>query len=207
MHQGPRERLLEAAERLTYREGASVGIAALLKEANVARRSLYEHFGGKDELLAEVLRGTAVKDLDAYRAAMSDAGQDPADRILAVFDHLEAAVTAEGFRGCRYLGADLALQDPEHPAHAVARDYRAELHRLIQDELERLVHAEPAYDAERIMLLIEGTLASAATRPEARPARISADLAAQILRLDPPDAPKRDRVRPGGLPRAMTDGL
>lgn len=62
-------------------------------------------------------------------------------------------------------------------------------------------------DAERIMLLIEGTLASAATRPEARPARIPADLAAQILRLDPPDAPKRDRVRPSGLPRAITDGL
>lgn len=57
---------------------------------------------------------------------------------------------------------------------------------MIQDELERLGHAEPAYDAERIMLLIEGTLASAATRPEARPARIAAELAAQILRLDPP---------------------
>jgi AcrR family transcriptional regulator len=207
MPQGPRERLLEAAERLTYREGASVGVAALLKEANVARRSLYEHFGGKDELLAEVLRGAAVKDLDAYRAAMSDAGQDPAGRILAIFDHLEAAATTEGFRGCRYLGAELALQDPEHPVHAVARAYRAELHQLIQDELVRLGHAEAAYDAERIMFLIEGTLASATTRPEARPARIAADLAAQILRLDPPDAPKRDRVRTDGRARTMTDGL
>ena len=84
MPQGPRERLLEAAERVTYRDGASVGVAALLKEANVARRSLYEHFGGKDELLAEVLRGAAVKDLDAYRAAMSDAGNEPAGRILAI---------------------------------------------------------------------------------------------------------------------------
>jgi hypothetical protein len=52
---------------------------------------------------------------------------------------------------------------------------------LIQAELERLGHAEPAYDAERIMLLIEGTLASAATRPEARPARIAADLAGRTI--------------------------
>ncbi|MFC0623377.1 TetR family transcriptional regulator [Kribbella deserti] len=191
---GPRERLVEAAERLTYREGAGVGIAALLKEANVARRSLYEHFGGKDELLAEVLRGAAAKDLDAYRAAMSAAGPDAARRILAIFDHLEAAVTAEGFRGCRYLGADLALQDPEHPAHAVAREYRAELHRLIQHELDRLGHAESADEAERIMFLIEGTLASAVTRPDARPARIAADLAAHILRLGPADASKRGRA-------------
>ena len=36
--------------------GASVGVDALLKEANVARRSLYEHFGGKDGLVAAVLR-------------------------------------------------------------------------------------------------------------------------------------------------------
>lgn len=109
---------------------------------------------------------------------------------MAIVDHLEAAVTAEGFRGCRYLGADLSLRDPEHPAHAVAREYGAELPRLIQAELERLRHADPAYDAERIMLLIEGTLASAATRPEAGPARLAADLAATILGPDLVDAPK-----------------
>jgi hypothetical protein len=81
------------------------------------------------------------------------------------------------------------------------------LHRLIRDELERLPHDKPAYAAERIMLLIEGTLASAATRPEARPARIAADLAVQILRPDPSDAAKRERVRPDGPARAMTDGV
>lgn len=69
-----------------------------------------------------------------------------------------------------------------------------------------VVTVSEAYDAERIMFLIEGTLASAATRPEARPARIAADLAAQVLRPDPPDAP-RDRARAGGRARAMTDGL
>ncbi|WP_395103573.1 TetR/AcrR family transcriptional regulator [Actinomadura sp. SCN-SB] len=166
-----------------------MGIAALLKEANVARRSLYEHFGSKDELLAEALRGTAVKDLETYRAVMDAAGERPADRIMAIFDHLKTAVTAEGFRGCRYLGADLALQDPDHPAHAVAREYRAEVHRLIQDELERLGRADPAYDAERIMLLIEGTLASATTRPEAGPVRIAAEFAATILRPEHDDVP------------------
>ncbi|MFD0889640.1 TetR/AcrR family transcriptional regulator, partial [Streptosporangium algeriense] len=48
---GPRERLLEAAGELTYRQGVGVGVDALLKAANVARRSLYEHFGGKDGLV------------------------------------------------------------------------------------------------------------------------------------------------------------
>jgi AcrR family transcriptional regulator len=47
---------LEAAKRLTYSNGPGIGVDALLKEAQVARRSLYEHFGGKDGLLLEVIR-------------------------------------------------------------------------------------------------------------------------------------------------------
>ena len=52
---GPRERLLAAAEQLTYAEGLHVGVDALLRDANVARRSLYEHFGGKDGLYTALL--------------------------------------------------------------------------------------------------------------------------------------------------------
>ncbi|MFD8637974.1 TetR/AcrR family transcriptional regulator [Streptomyces sp. NPDC059656] len=59
---GPRERLLLAAQELTYTQGVGVGVDALLKAAGVARRSLYEHFGGKDGLIAEVLRRSTAED-------------------------------------------------------------------------------------------------------------------------------------------------
>jgi AcrR family transcriptional regulator len=39
---------------------------ALLREAKVARRSLYEHFGGKDGLIAAVLRRAYDEDLAWY---------------------------------------------------------------------------------------------------------------------------------------------
>lgn len=179
---GPRERLLEAAERLTYTAGAGVGVDALLKEAGVARRSLYQHFGGKDALIAELLRGTAQKDLDAYRTAMDSAGGDPRTRILAVFDYLDTVISSPGFRGCRYLGTDLALASPDHPAHQVTRDYRHGLHELIRQEIQQLGHPDPTAGAEEILLLIEGTLASGATRPDARPAQVARRMAATGLR-------------------------
>lgn len=178
---GPRQRLLDAAERLTYAEGVGVGVGALLEEAGVARRSLYEHFGGKDELVAEVLRGTAEKDLERYRATMDRAGTDPAARIAAIFDDLDSVITTEGFRGCRYLGADLALQDPAHPAHDVTRTYRASLTRMIQEEMERLGSADVRRSADQIMFLIEGTLAAGATMPDVKPARVAGELAQTIL--------------------------
>ncbi len=63
---GPRERLLAAAQHLFYTRGASVGVDALLKEAKVARRSLYEHFGDKDGLVAAVLRRASEEDVAWY---------------------------------------------------------------------------------------------------------------------------------------------
>lgn len=178
---GPRERLLDAAERLTYTAGANVGVDALLKEANVARRSLYQHFGGKDALIDELLRGTAQKDLDAYRSAMDSAGDDPRTRVLAIFDYLDTVVSSPGFRGCRYLGTDLALANPDHPAHEATRDYRRALHEVVHHEMQRLGHPEPADGAEQILLLIEGTLASGASRPAARPAQIARRMAGTVL--------------------------
>ncbi|BCB82985.1 TetR/AcrR family transcriptional regulator [Phytohabitans suffuscus] len=178
---GPRERLLTAAQRLSYEQGVNVGVDALLSAANVARRSLYEHFGGKDGLIAEVLRRAAAEDLDRYRSAIAAAGDDPRQRLLAVFDMLDEIVTTPGFRGCRYLGADLALAEPAHPAHAVTQQYRQSLHDLLAHEVQRLRLPRPGHVTDQLMLLIEGTLATGAARPTSRPARDARELAQHIL--------------------------
>ncbi|WP_067473587.1 TetR/AcrR family transcriptional regulator [Actinomadura hibisca] len=176
---GPRERLLEAASDLTYEQGVHVGVDAILKRADVARRSLYQHFGGKDELIAETLRQADV--YDRYRRAMDEAGGRPRDRILAVFDRLEEITTAPSFRGCRYTAAELSLTDPEHPAHAEVRAYKDRLHRLFADELQRHGHPTPDAGADQILVLIDGLLAHALTRPDAHPALAARDLAEFVL--------------------------
>lgn len=178
---GPRERLLDAARELTYRQGVGVGVDALLKAANVARRSLYEHFGGKDGLIAETLRRSTAEDEESYRQTMRSAGDDPRARLLAVFDGLSEVVGKPDFRGCRYLAADLALADPGHPGHAVTRDYRERVHRLLEDELVRLRHPRPEHAADQLLLLIDGVMASGATRPGTHPAASARELAEHIL--------------------------
>jgi AcrR family transcriptional regulator len=165
---GPRERLLDAARDLTYAQGVHVGVDAILTKADVARRSLYQHFGGKDGLIAEMLR-TAANGA-RYRQVMDDAGDDPRRRILAVFDELEKVTTRQSFRGCRYTSAELALADPAHPAHAEIRSYKDGLHELFATELTRYGHPDPSFGADQLLVLIDGTLAHAVTRPDAHPA-------------------------------------
>jgi AcrR family transcriptional regulator len=178
---GPRERLLVAAEQLTYAEGLHVGVDALLRDANVARRSLYEHFGGKDGLLVEVLRRSTEEDLRKYRETMDAAGTDPRDRLLAIFDDLDAVTSDPSFRGCRYLGADLALPAAEHPVHAVSAAYRAKVHELLRAECEALGSGDADELADRIHLLIEGVLASAAFGAIDQPARTARRIVAEAI--------------------------
>ena len=135
---GPRDRLLEAAKRLTYSQGPGIGVDALLKEAQVARRSLYEHFGGKDGLLLEVIRQAATEDAEWFRASLEAGGRDPRKRLLGIFDAMDRVVTQPDFRGCRYLGADLGLADIEHPIHQETTAYRQRVRALIENELAEL---------------------------------------------------------------------
>ncbi|MFC0842730.1 TetR/AcrR family transcriptional regulator [Streptomyces noboritoensis] len=178
---GPRERLLLAAQELTYTQGVGIGVDALLKAAGVARRSLYEHFGGKDGLIAEMLRRSTAEDEERYRATMAEAGDDPRVRLLAVVDRLGRIASDADFPGCRYLAADLALSDRDHPAHEVTRAYRRTLHGLFVDEFVAIGHARPEFAADQLLILVDGLLAAGATRPGSRPAAASRELAEHII--------------------------
>ncbi|MEU1075700.1 MULTISPECIES: TetR/AcrR family transcriptional regulator [unclassified Streptomyces] len=178
---GPRERLLLAAQELTYSQGVGVGVDALLKAAGVARRSLYEHFGGKDGLIAEMLRRSTAEDEERYRTTMAAAGEDPRARLLAVVDRLGRTASEPGFPGCRYLAADLALCDPEHPAHEATRGYRRTVHRLFADEFAALGHERPEFAADQLLLVVDGLLAAGATRPGSQAVTASRELAEHII--------------------------
>jgi AcrR family transcriptional regulator len=177
---GPRERLLAAGQQLFYARGASVGVDELLKEANVARRSLYEHFGGKDGLIVAVLRRASEEDIAWYENALAGA-EEPRDRLLGLFDRFDELVSNPEFRGCRYFAADLALADPHHQAHAETDAFRRQLRELLVRELTAMGHSRPEHAAEQLHLLIEGTLVMGATQGNQHPARAARDLAAIVL--------------------------
>jgi AcrR family transcriptional regulator len=187
---GPRERLLRSTRELTYSQGVAVPLDAILEDAGVARRSLYHHFGGKAELIAEALRVSADVDLQRYQAALQSGGEDPRQRLLAIFDVLGTTTESERFHGCRYTAAELSLTDPDHPAHVETRAYKDRLHALFTSELQALGHPSPERAADQLLLLIDGVLVGAVTRPETHPAKAAREMAEGVLDADatPTDA-------------------
>jgi AcrR family transcriptional regulator len=181
MTDGPRERLLHAAGDLTYTHGVGVGVDAILKEADVARRSLYQHFGSKDGLIAEVVRTKAAETEQRYADALAMGGDDPAARLLAVFDFLAQNTLTPGYRGCRYVAAALTLPDPDHPAKAEVRAHKQRVHQMLAAEFARLGHPDPAIAADQLQVLIEGAMTLYVNRPESHPARAARAMAESLV--------------------------
>lgn len=162
-----RERLLEAAATLTYRDGVHIGVDALCKAAGVSKRSMYKLFESKDELLAASLEERA----SAYVAALLPAAGDdrpPRDRILHVFERAEAEAGTADFQGCRYLVVQIELKDPSHPASLVARRVKEDLTSFFRVEAEKGGAREPDLLARQLILVFDGASARAGIKAETR---------------------------------------
>src|SRR4051812_25254632 len=81
---GARERILSASQRLFLDQGINTtGIDQLCAAAEVSKRTLYQHFTSKDELIAEHLRRF---DPDLLPEVFDRADLTPRERLLAAFD-------------------------------------------------------------------------------------------------------------------------
>jgi AcrR family transcriptional regulator len=163
---GPRERLIAAAQTVMNENGYSAGIDLILTRADVARGSLYQHFGGKDELVAAALREAAARDEQRYREALDSGGRDPRSRIRAMFEEARRFAEQPGYRGCRYTAAYMSLPEG-HPAHQVARDHKRTVRALLRGELAGIPHVDPDTGATQLAILLDAVDVSAVLRPGA----------------------------------------
>jgi AcrR family transcriptional regulator len=82
------DRLLAAANELFYAEGVhTVGIERVIERAGVAKASLYDCFGSKEELIRCYLQGRNERRQARIRERMARF-QTPRNKILSVFDVL-----------------------------------------------------------------------------------------------------------------------
>lgn len=154
-----RTRLLDAAARLFYERGVNVGVEELCRTAGVSKRSMYQLFDSKDEVVAASLEHSAP----TYRALMlpADDGGSPRSRILYVFERLEELAAQPHFQGCPFVATAVEVKSPEHPASLVARRHKDALTTFFRKEAERGGAPDPALLARQLTVVYDGSSARA----------------------------------------------
>ena len=148
---GARERILSAAQQLFRDQGINrTGMDQLCAAAQVSKRTAYQHFTGKDELVAEYLRRF---DPDVMPAVFDRTDLTPRERLLAAFE-IPASMPL-----CPYIAAAVELHDPQHPASRYARDYKNAIAARLTETAREAGAANPVELGEQLALLIDGASA------------------------------------------------
>jgi AcrR family transcriptional regulator len=155
----PRQRLIDAAADLFYRKGiGAVGVDLVSKAAGVSKRTLYQQFGSKEQLVAEALGARGEEVLSWYLGPGDDTDLPPRQEILAVFGRLSDLMTDDSFRGCPFINTVTELADPRHPARAVAVACKERVREHFRSQAGRGGAENPPWLASQLLALFDGAI-------------------------------------------------
>jgi AcrR family transcriptional regulator len=154
---GARERILSASQQLFRDQGINqTGMDQLCAVAQVSKRTAYQHFTGKDELVAEYLRRF---DPDVMAAVFDRTDLTPRERLLAAFDLPTTAAQDDITPLCPFIAASVEIPDPHHPARRHAHDYKKAVAARLAETAREAGAANPDQLGEQLALLLDGASA------------------------------------------------
>ena len=159
-----RDRVFQVAADLFYRDSIrAVGVETIVKQAGVAKISLYRSFESKDDLIVAYLENRNVdywRNVDRIIAAKQD---DPRAQMRALVSYVASRATTSGYRGCPFINYASEFPDPSHPGHRIVDENKREMRRRLVDLSKAIGASRPAQLADALFLLIEGAYASSQT--------------------------------------------
>ena len=158
------ERVFAVAADLFYRESIrSVGVEQIVKQAGVAKISLYRSYASKDDLIVAYLEERSDTYWRALDRLLAKKEGDPRAQLRMLVEHIANRATTPAYRGCPFINYAAEFPDPSHPGHRVAAANK----QTMRDRLASLVRAIGIRDAARLadalFLILDGAYASSQT--------------------------------------------
>jgi AcrR family transcriptional regulator len=179
---GARDRILDAAYDLFSQNGIrGVGIDAIVARSGVARMTLYRHFSSKQALALAYLEQREQRWTQEWlEQEVMRRSDDPAERLLAIFDVFDAWFRRADFEGCAFINVMLEGEGEDDPVQQACTGYlsniRSFLKRLARDAGIR----DPDDFARKWHILMKGSIVSAG-EGDRNAARRGKDVAGLLL--------------------------
>jgi len=172
-----RDRLLASASRLFHERGINAtGIDLVVREAGVAKASLYNNFASKEALVVAYLE----HELDGWivgARAQDDPLSPSTERVAALFEALARAVESRTFHGCPFTNAVIELPDCV-PVRAVADRYRD----VVRVHLAHIGRQDAASTTTtRLVLLYDAAITAAKVGRDAALVREASTMAQELV--------------------------
>src|SRR5262249_42099545 len=172
-----RERILHAARTLFYREGIrATGVERIAEQAQVSKRTLYQHISSKDELVEAYLRRIHNTGGPPNEHALDIPGASPRNRLLAIFD----SPPVHRFRGCPFHNAAVEAADEMANVHDIVHEHKLQFIARLTDTAAQAGATDPYQLGHQLAVLFEGALALATSLNDTA-ALIHARSAAEVL--------------------------
>ncbi len=183
------QRTLDTASELFYAHGIhAVGVDRIALESGVTKKTLYERFGSKENLVLAHLRQRE----DRWRALLNehlDRHPYPGiDRVLAVFDAASAWHAGRSSKGCSAVNAraEADLDPSGQPIAEEVNRHKTWMLRCFVTLVDEAGYAEPDRLGRLLMLLYEGALVTLGTRSFDAPIAVAREAARSALEQTPP---------------------
>jgi AcrR family transcriptional regulator len=159
-----RDRVFEVAADLFYRKGIrAIGVETIVKQAGVAKISLYRNFPSKDDLIVAYLENRNAVFWRYWDEAFGQNEGYPRAQLNAVMTYLAQRTTQPGYRGCPFINYAAEFPEPSHPGHQVAEANKREMRRRFTEIAQALDAHRPKQLADGLLLLVEGAYAISQT--------------------------------------------
>jgi AcrR family transcriptional regulator len=197
-----RERILDSADRLFYLRGIrAVGVDTIAAEIGISKRTLYNHFSSKNELIAAYLKRR-------FNAAPAS-DKPPAEQILGTFDSLERRFASKDFRGCPFVNAVAELGAEDEVVKKIAIAFKESRRLWFRDLLVQLGVTDADGLATQLTLLVDGSIAQNLVRDDPSMARAAKEAARVLLgnagvKVDNDRLPSSSPRKRGPIRRAGT---
>lgn len=137
-----RQQLIDIALQLFYERGInSVGINEILSVSGIAKKTLYNHFTSKEDLILAALEKRNDNFITWLDMSLKEANTD-IEVVNKLFNGLSAwfsnsAVELGNFRGCFFINTSAEFSDPNSKISLYCREHKQQVRQLISQRLSQ----------------------------------------------------------------------
>lgn len=173
-----RELIVSEALKLFYQNGFNAtGVDTIIKVAGVSKKTLYNHFKSKNELVLATLRKRDELFRNTIMRETERLGSTPEQRLLTIFDAHDAWFHEKNFSGCMFINASAEFSSQDDPCHVVSAEHKRLVRDYIRDQAEQAGARDPERLALQLNLLLEGAIVDAHVSGLSESARLAKSMA------------------------------